>query len=88
MFKPIPDQNIIEALDVIIQGRSVTRKQHELTLNGHDVTALFLERLTIHGYTPQTVGKISCEPGERIPAFYLEGVTAYFGWIFWERFTS
>lgn len=28
------------------------------------------------------------EPGERAPGFYIDKATAYFGWVFWEKFTQ
>ncbi len=34
-----------------------------------------------------TVKEAPIEPGERIPAFHLEGETADFGYIRWEIFT-
>ena len=32
--------------------------------------------------------KINVQPGERVPAFLIEQRIAYFGWVFWEQFTS
>jgi hypothetical protein len=28
------------------------------------------------------------EIGERVPAFFIKETTAYFGWVFWEKFTD
>ena len=88
MSNPPADRNIIDALDAIIQGKVVTRNRHNLIYDNRDLSAIFVERLAINGYLPQTVRNASCAPGERIPAFYLEKSVAYFGWIFWEQFTS
>lgn len=35
-----------------------------------------------------TVGDVDVQPGERVPAFYIKSSTAYFGWIFWEKFSD
>jgi len=88
MSEPIPDRSLIEALDDIIQGSVVNRTRHNLIHDGADLTGIFIQRLFMHGYKPRTVGNIPCEPGERVPAFYLDGFTAYFGWVFWEKFSA
>lgn len=72
----------------IITGTGVKRSKHELELDGVSVVEAFLKELEKHGYTPTTVANVGIQPGERVPAFYIEDRTAYFGWVFWEKFTS
>ena len=81
------DEALVEALDAIVQGRMVKRGRHELLFEGRDVTGLFLTRLAANGYERTTVDRVPCEPGERIPAFYIDNGIAWFGWTFWEFFT-
>ena len=45
------------------------------------------ERLVANGFRPLTVRDTAIEAGERIPAFYLHGETADFGYVRWEIFT-
>ena len=45
------------------------------------------ERLAANGFAPTTVAAVAIEPGEKIPAFHLEGDAADFGWVRWEIFT-
>jgi hypothetical protein len=80
--------SVRDALDDIILGRTVKRARHDLMHDGTDLTDHFLELLTKHGFVPSTVGATHIQPGERVPAFYLEGSTAYFGWVFWEKFSQ
>jgi len=74
--------------DDIITGTGVHRSKHELTLDGKDVTFQFIAALKRHGYFPATVGEVEVQPGERVPAFFIKESTAYFGWVFWEKFTQ
>lgn len=74
--------------DDIITGKGVQRSKHELIIDRTDVTNHFLAALKRHGYVPTTVSDIDVQPGERVPAFYIEKSTAYFGWVFWEKFTQ
>jgi hypothetical protein len=76
------------AFAAIVEGRSVKRARHELHWGGRDVSREFVEVLAAHGYRPMTVADAPLAAGERIPAFLLEEGTAYFGWVFWEKFTS
>ena len=76
------------AVDEIIEGRSVTRSVHALSYNGADITDLFIERLLEHGYLPRAVGEIQISFGYRIPAFAIRKGTAYFGWVFVEKFSE
>lgn len=84
----ISAEKLREALVAIIEGKIVKRTRHELTYEGKDLTALFAEELERHGYQSTTVDHVNVQPGERVPAFYLEGSVAHFGWVFWEQFTS
>ena len=83
-----PKQSVRDALRDIIEGKNVKRVKHELTYEGDDFTQLFIEELERSAYHPTTVEAVPAEPGERVPAFFIENSVAYFGWIFWEQFTS
>lgn len=72
----------------IIEGKVVKRARHELLWEGRDVSLEFSEALQQHGYSATTVATIALAPGERVPAFFIKDGTAYFGWIFWEKFTQ
>jgi hypothetical protein len=65
----------------------VRRGSHELLLEGRDTTPLFLETLFLEGFKPACVDEMEISPGERIPAFFIDGGIAHFGWIFWEVFS-
>lgn len=80
--------SIAEALHDIVEGRSVKRSRHELTYQGMSVTETFIATLRLHHFLPATVREVAIDPGERVPAFHIEGDTAYFGWVFWEKFTE
>ncbi|MBI4546691.1 MAG: hypothetical protein HY707_01820 [Ignavibacteriae bacterium] len=82
------DQKIRDALSSIIEGKIVKRIKHELRHEGKDLTAMFIEELERHGYRATTVDQVNVQPGERVPAFYIDNGNAYFGWVFWEQFTS
>lgn len=82
------NDGILEAFGSIIEGKTVKRSKHHLIYEGRDLTAMFLKELDKHGYRPVLVSDIDVLPGERVPAFLIRGTTAYFGWVFWERFTS
>jgi hypothetical protein len=88
----MPDQHssqlIREALAAIIEGKFVTRNKHALSYEGSDLTDVFIEKLKGNAYIPTTVNDVRVEPGERVPAFFIEHRTAYFGWVFWEQFTT
>ena len=66
----------------------VKRSRHDLRWQGASLAELFRSELERRGYLPLRVADATVEPGERAPAFYLDGDTAYFGWIFWEKFTE
>ena len=84
----VPDDQIRDTLRAIIEGKVVKRIKHELIYNNRDLTAAFVEELNNSGYLASTVEQVNTQPGERVPAFYIEGTTAFFGWVFWEQFTS
>lgn len=88
MYIPVSEEKLRDALCAIIEGKIVKRIKHELTYNNKDLTPLFIEELTSRGYVSTTVSQVECQPGERVPAFFIENHTAYFGWVFWEQFTS
>jgi hypothetical protein len=79
---------IREALADIIEGKNVKRSRHDLSWGKKDCTDLFVEVLLEKGFRPCNVAEVEVVPGERVPAFYLLEGTAFFGWIFWEKFTE
>jgi hypothetical protein len=81
------DAELAGALDDLILGRGVARGRHTLVHRGRSARAEFEERLLANGFRPMTVREAEIEPGERIPAFHIEGNTADFGYIRWEIFT-
>ncbi len=82
------ERNLDEAFADIITGKGVTRARHELTLDGKPVVDEFLAALERHGFQKTIVGKVDVEIGERVPAFFVDDTIAYFGWVFWEKFTE
>jgi hypothetical protein len=82
------EEKLRDALYDIIEGKTVKRSKHELLFNGKDISQLFVEILQLHHYFPVRVGQVDIVPGQRVPAFYIEEQTAYFGWVFWEKFTE
>jgi len=72
----------------IIEGKNVKRSKHELIFDNTIVTDVFIDSLHRHHFLPMTVGSITVKPSERIPAFIIEHHTAYFGWVFWEKFSQ
>jgi hypothetical protein len=87
MTDPNGPEEIREVFADIIAGRSVKRSVHELRWGTRDVTLEFVDALRESGYMPTTVKDVAVEPGERVPAFFIAEGTAYFGWIFWEKFS-
>jgi hypothetical protein len=77
-----------EVLADIIDGRIVKRAKHSLSWGVHDCTFEFLDVLKERGYQSRLVRDVQIEPGERVPAFYVDSGTAFFGWIFWEKFSQ
>jgi hypothetical protein len=85
----VDPQNELRAVFAeIIGGKSVKRSVHELRWGSRDVTLEFVDALAESGYRPMTVGDVPAGPGERVPAFFIDGGTAYFGWVFWEKFST
>ncbi len=82
------DGEIIEALDEVIEGRSVKRFVHELVFEGRDLSAVFSGRLVKAGFVVTTVGQVEVGLDQRVAAFLLRDSKAYFGWVFVERFTE
>ena len=82
------DERLREALKEVIEGRFVKRAKHDLSYEGVDLTPVFIDELARQGYRPSVVEAVKVEPGERVPAFLVESRVAYFGWVFWEQFTS
>ncbi len=76
------------AFDEIIEGRTVKRARHDLRWDRRDLSLEFIDALREHRYLPTTVQQVNIKPGERVPAFYIENGTAFFGWVFWEKFTQ
>jgi hypothetical protein len=75
-----------DALGALIRGDGVGRASHSLLFEGEDLTPLFLSLLAAEGYVEARVESIGIEPGERVPAFHINGTTCHFGWVFWEVF--
>lgn len=72
----------------IVEGKVVKRSRHELKWGTRDVTTEFVDALGKAGYTQMLVRNLDVKPGERVPAFYIEAGVAYFGWVFWEKFSQ
>lgn len=77
-----------QALSDIVTGKGATRSKHVLVLDGTPVVEDFIRCLEENGFTRTTVGNVDVRLGERVPAFYVEDTTAWFGWVFWEKFTE
>ena len=77
-----------ETLRDIIDGKIVKRSRHELKWDALDVSFEFIGALNEAGYKQVLVQDITIQPGERVPAFFLENGVAYFGWVFWEKFSQ
>lgn len=82
------DKRLRDAFKEIIDGRTVKRSKHELIFGGVDVSNVFMDELEKKNYLPAIVSDIPCEQGQRVPAFFVEEKQAYFGWVFWEKFTE
>ncbi len=81
------DAELAAALDDLILGRGVARGRHSMRYLGRIVRGEMEERLAANGFRPMTVREAEIQPGERIPAFYIHGDAADFGYIRWEIFT-
>ena len=80
-------RTLFDTLTDIITGKTV-RAKHELVLDGRPVVNEFMQALKQNGFLQTTVGSTEVDVGERVPAFFLDNTTAYFGWVFWEKFTN
>ena len=76
------------AFSDFITGRGVERVKLELTIEGRSVVQEFLIALEMHNFAAGTVAGTLVQPGERVPAFFIKDSTAFFGWVFWEKFTE
>ena len=72
----------------IIEGRVVKRSRHELRWDNRDLSQEFIKALVECGFRKTIVEEVNVVVGERVPTFYLEDGTAFFGWVFWEKFTE
>jgi len=89
VIDPDPAKEKLRAvLGEIIEGRIVKRIRHDLVYEGESLAPVFIVELEKRGYHQTTVGKVDVQPGERVPAFYINEDVAYFGWVFWEQFTT
>lgn len=77
-----------DAFSDFITGRGVERVKLELTIEARPVVQEFLAALAKHNFAAGTVAGTLVQPGERVPAFFLKDSTAFFGWVFWEKFTE
>jgi hypothetical protein len=82
------EKKLRDAFREIIDGKNVKRSKHELIFGGIDVSNVFIEEMDKKNYVPTKVGEVVCKQGQRVPAFYIEESFAYFGWVFWEKFTE
>lgn len=87
-IRSLLENKLRDAFREIIDGKSVKRSKHELVFGGVDVSNVFIEEMDKKNYVPTKVGEVVCEQGRRVPAFYIEESFAYFGWVFWEKFTE
>jgi hypothetical protein len=84
----ISSEELANIFSDIIEGKIVKRAKHELRWERRDVSLDFIEALTANGYHPTTVANVDIQAGERVPAFFLDDGYAYFGWVFWEKFSQ
>lgn len=86
---PSPSQDDLRTLlRDIIEGKIVKRAKHELRWETKDLSLDFVDELTRAGYRQTVVAQVAVEPGRRVPAFFIENGIAYFGWVFWEKFSQ
>ena len=81
-------ERLEEAFRDFITGRGAERAKLDLIHEGLVVVDDFLGALQRLQFTPTTVAEVPVDPGERVPAFYIKDSTAFFGWVFWEKFTE
>jgi hypothetical protein len=80
--------DLLSAFDGIIEGKLVNRNILDLDYEGKDCSEAFISRLKLRGFVERRVGEIDVQFEERVPAFVIRNGTAYFGWVFIERFTE
>ncbi len=83
-----PPKGLRQAFVDIIEGLVVKRSVHSLLWSSTNMVNQFVQVLQEKGYLSHPVKDVDIQPGERVPAFYINGSTAYFGWIFWEKFSD
>jgi hypothetical protein len=81
------DPELSSALDDLILGRGVARGRHSMRFRDRIVRSELEERLAANGFRRMTVAETRIEPGEKIPAFYLQEDFVDFGYVRWEIFT-
>ena len=79
------ESDIKEVFYDIILGK-VKRSVHHLIYKNRDYTSLFISCLKKKSYTPVLLKSVEIDIGVRIPGFYLDNSTAFFGYLFWEVF--
>jgi hypothetical protein len=84
----VENEDVLQALRVLIRGDGVRRASHELKVEGRDLSDEFRSLLKSEGYEEIRVEDVPIRPGERVPAFHVDGGQAHFGWIFWELFSE
>ncbi len=80
------NEDVIAALEMIIDGELVKRDRHTLEEDGEDLSALFIQRLLRKGYRWSTVADTSLAVGSKCPAFIVQEGTAVFGWVKWMKY--
>jgi hypothetical protein len=80
-MKIISRSELAEVFDDIILGRGVHRSEHDLEYEGSLFIDLFIERMRLYKFFPLTLKDIQVEIGFKIPAFYLQGKSAIFGYV-------
>jgi len=84
----VSTERLEEAFRDFITGRSVNRAKLELVHEGKPVADKFIQELQRLQFHPTTVAEVPVEPGERVPAFHLRESIVFFGWVFWEKFST
>jgi hypothetical protein len=79
------EKELKEVFYDIITGK-VKRSLHQLTYQEKDYTNLFIFCLKEKAYFAVPLKSVDLEVGTRIPGFFLDDKTAYFGYLFWEVF--
>ena len=79
-------EELAEVFDDIILGKGIKQTMHDLEYDQKVYVGLFVQRLRIYKYHPVSIKNIFLKAGYRIPAFYINGKFAVFGYILWESF--